>query len=146
MRKVEKIKKTCQTCNKTFEAYPYRADKAKYCSFECYWKSLQESLKGNKRGFALPENSSKGANNWNWKGGKRWSQSYLWILKPNHPRASKQGYIKNANLVMEKKLGRILKPNEFIHHKDRNRSNDSPENLELTNRRKHIFTHRSNLK
>ena len=33
--------------------------------------------------------------------------------------------------VMEKKLGRKLKPGEIVHHIDRNKLNNSPENLEV---------------
>lgn len=42
---------------------------------------------------------------------------------------------------MEKKLGRYLKRNEFIHHKDENKENDDPKNLELTTNSKHKKYH-----
>jgi hypothetical protein len=34
-------------------------------------------------------------------------------------------------VVMEKKLGRSLKKGESVHHKDGNRTNNDPDNLEL---------------
>lgn len=43
--------------------------------------------------------------------------------------------------VMEQKLGRKLKPGELVHHKDENKLNNDPDNLELTNRSKHAKEH-----
>ena len=45
-------------------------------------------------------------------------------------------------LVMEKKLGRRLQSGELVHHHDGNKSNNEPENLELTTRRDHMNHHR----
>jgi len=73
----------------------------------------------------------------NWKGGKRMAHGYLTILMPNHPRAVKNGYVKNCYLIMEKHLGRFLKPNEFIHHINHIRNDDRLENLQLVNRSSH---------
>jgi len=39
--------------------------------------------------------------------------------------------------VMEEKLGRKLKPGELVHHKDENKLNNDPDNLELSNSIKH---------
>lgn len=43
--------------------------------------------------------------------------------------------------VMESVLGRSLTADEIVHHKDRNKRNNNPENLELTNRREHALEH-----
>lgn len=56
---------------------------------------------------------------------------YLAIKCPEHPRAWKNGYLYLHRVVMEVKLGRILSPDEVVHHKDENGHNDSPDNLEL---------------
>jgi len=66
-----------------------------------------------KKGEHLKENHR------NWKGGEYKSpQGYLYVLKPNHPRVNKgnKGYIKRANLVIEKKIGRLLTEKEIVHH------------------------------
>lgn len=47
----------------------------------------------------------KGEKNPNWKGGRRTINDYVYILKPDHPRAYKTGYVKRARLVAEKAPG-----------------------------------------
>ena len=52
-----------------------------------------------------------------WKGGKyKDTFGYIHIYNPKHPLANKQGYVFEHRLVMEKYLGRYLKPEEVIHH------------------------------
>lgn len=86
-----------------------------------------------------------GENHHNWKGGKYKSKAgYIFIYKPNHPFVNKKvgkGYISEHRLVMEKKLGRYLKPNEIIHHIDRNRNNNKTINLQLMTRKRHSQLH-----
>lgn len=48
-------------------------------------------------------------------------------------------------LVMEHHLGRKILPNEIVHHKDGDRSNNSIHNLELLTRAEHINIHREEL-
>jgi len=43
--------------------------------------------------------------------------------------------------VMEEKLGRKLSPNEIVHHKNENKQDFSPNNLELTTRKQHTTLH-----
>ena len=49
--------------------------------------------------------------------------------------------IDRHRLVMEKKLGRKLGSWELVHHKDEDKTNDHPDNLELTTRSKHAKHH-----
>jgi hypothetical protein len=48
-----------------------------------------------------------------------------------YPTAKKSGEILEHRYVMEQKLGRFLKPGEYIHHKNSIRTDNRPENLEL---------------
>lgn len=57
-----------------------------------------------------------------------------------HPRA-RNGYVPEHVLVMEKLLGRYLEPGECVHHKDENKENNRPDNLELTTNAEHARHH-----
>lgn len=60
---------------------------------------------------------------------------------PDHPRASSAGRVFQHRLVMECVLGRLLEPGEQVHHKDHNRTNNDPSNLELVDPSAHATHH-----
>ncbi len=74
----------------------------------------------------------KGARSMNWKGGKIRHNGYIYVWTPDHPRNS-GNYVAEHILVMEKHLGRLLEKGEVIHHKNRIRDDNQPENLKLFN-------------
>jgi len=77
-----------------------------------------------------------------WKGGKKGNgYGYIYVYKPNHPHAYKGKYVPEHRLIMEKKLGGYLKPNEFVHHIDGNKTNNDESNLFLTTNSKHRKLH-----
>lgn len=89
----------------------------------------------------------------NWKGGRKIQYGYVYILKPSHPFTNNKGYIYEHRLVMEKYLGRYLKPEERIHHKGikypigsvDNKQDNRIENLQLfPNHRSHMKFHHPN--
>lgn len=82
-----------------------------------------------------------GEKNHNWKGGKVLRNGYWSIKKLDHPFKDAHGYIFEHRLVMEEILGRYLKKNELVHHKDHNKLNNSPNNLELITRKQHPNLH-----
>lgn len=59
----------------------------------------------------------------------------------DHPKKDSSGYVHEHVLVMEQKLGRYLKEDEVVHHIDRNRLNNSIENLQLMNKSDHKCMH-----
>lgn len=68
-----------------------------------------------------------------WKGGvrKKVGTGYIGIFSPEHPFATKGGYVVEHRLVMESHIGRYLKPWEVIHHINKNKTDNRIENLEL---------------
>lgn len=73
-----------------------------------------------------------GAGNPHWQGGRvTEAGGYVKIKMPDHPMANKQGYVREHRLVMANHLGRALQPQEVVHHKDGNPSNNDLSNLEL---------------
>ena len=53
------------------------------------------------------------------------------IKDRKHPSCLKNGYVFEHTVVMEKKIGRFLKPGESVHHKNGIRNDNSESNLEL---------------
>jgi len=68
-----------------------------------------------------------------WKGGRTIaSNGYVLIrVGKNHHLSDIRGYAYEHRLVAEDKIGRLLKPGEQIHHKDGNKKNNNPENLQI---------------
>lgn len=122
--------KTCEnlSCGKLFGYYP--SNYRKYCSRNCC--TIAQTGEGNPFfGRKHSEESKaksrlhprlKGSNHPNWKGG----------IKHN-----KEGYLRDTNdkfihrIVMEKFIERELLPNEVVHHKNGNVSDNRLDNLEL---------------
>lgn len=67
-----------------------------------------------------------------WRGGRVVDgQGYVRVYAPHDPRANVGRYMKEHTLVMESVLGRKLFPRESVHHKNGNRQDNRPDNLEL---------------
>ena len=74
----------------------------------------------------------KGHRSCNWRGGKHVDRfGYVQIWMPEHPNAKLAGYIHEHRLKMSEKLGRPLKSDERVHHRNKNRADNRISNLEL---------------
>jgi|SRR5699024_3242500 len=65
---------------------------------------------------------------------------YVIVRKPNHPNAN-NNYVREHRLVMEKHLRRMLRPDEIIHHKNKVKTDNRIENLELLTAQHHRRLH-----
>ena len=66
---------------------------------------------------------------------------YIYAYVPDHPNATKNGYVLEHRYIIEQSLGRLLSPKEIVHHKDGNKKNNVLDNLEITTQEKHGFYH-----
>jgi hypothetical protein len=88
----------------------------------------------------------KGSDSHNWHGGKRHSvKGYIKIyVTPDSPFASMRhpdGSILEHRLMMAKHLGRPLKPEEIVHHKNGIKSDNRLDNLEINTLSTHMSFH-----
>jgi len=100
----------CGFCGGKFEQYKYR--NPTYCSKSC---------KGRSR---------FGENGTNWKGGiKITIDGYKRIRKTEHPRSDNNGYVLESVLVAEKALYKPLPLGAEVHHINKIKHDNRPENL-----------------
>lgn len=115
------VSRVCELCGDGFLVRPVddRRGVNRFCGRSCSSKATRTPP------------VMRGSENPSWKGGiTKGSKGYWYVHRPNHPRAHASGYVKRATVVMEEVLGRFLGSDEVVHHKDKNRENDAPENLE----------------
>ena len=73
------------------------------------------------------------------KASKRHSKGYILIYSPNHKRSNKNGFVLEHILVLEQKLGRLLKQGEVGHHLNGIKSDNRPQNLVALSDKKHKY-------
>lgn len=66
---------------------------------------------------------------------------YNYAVVPEHPFATKNGYVLEHRIVMENHLDRLLNPNELVHHKDERTKHNDILNLEIKIKGEHERYH-----
>ena len=158
----------CEYCNKMFElnyTQKFKRSKHHFCSQECYFKwrrghpriikypceycgkkteTLLIYFNRSKHHFCSEICARKWYSRENsplWKGGKQRKPSgYIIISAPQHPEACK-GMVYEHRLIVEKMIGRRLLSGEEVHHKNKVRWDNRPENLELMDGKEHQSLH-----
>lgn len=123
------VYKKCLYCGKKYYVPQCRKDTAHFCSYSCSTKYCKPKRK------SYPHGSEHFA----WKEKTINTQGYVLVWAPDHPFADNHKRFREHRLVMEKYLGRFLSPNEDVHHKNGDKTDNRIENLELlSNRSEHI--------
>ncbi len=81
-----------------------------------------------------------------WKGGRHEvGNGYIRLNLPDHPMADAKGRVLEHRKVMAEQIGRLLTPEEVVHHRNEDRGDNRPENLGLmTDQSSHMKEHRRN--
>lgn len=72
---------------------------------------------------------------------KKRCDGYNAVYCPDHPRATKEGYVMEHILVMEEHIGRHLEPKEVVHHINKIRDDNRIDNLKLMTVSEHARFH-----
>lgn len=122
MHKISYEEVLCPECNKYFNRNANVARKKLFCSITCRYANDKRKTTGNE--YIT-------------------TQGYVAIKAHGHPMAYADGYILKHRFIMAEKLGRILSKDEQVHHKDGNKLNNKPDNLELLTNSEHQELHDS---
>lgn len=115
---------SCHRCGTMIYCYPSRL--RRFCSRACR------------------DATYVGSGNPKWRGGRSVDKSgYIYIFKPSHPFANKDGCVYEHRLVTEDRIGRFLTDKEEVHHINSIKSDNRPENLLLLSISEHRRIHTS---
>ena len=149
------VHRKCTYCDTPIRVKPSRAGKHNFCSYECFTefrRSRREARQCANCGTVVARSASKthgksfcsancqqtftrGTNHPLWKDGRTIAHGYVFIRTPD------RGYVQEHRLVMEEVLGRRLSSTEVVHHRNRNRMDNRPENLEVLSASEHARLH-----
>jgi hypothetical protein len=104
------------------------------CGCGCATKRARRFLQGhNAHARFVAQNTSPEFRARKWKGGRhKHDQGYVLVyVGRNHPMAKSNGYAYEHRLAMSEAIGRVLKPEEVVHHINGVRDDNRLENLIL---------------
>jgi hypothetical protein len=117
--------------------HPFSEETRKHMSFNRKGKKMTEEQKR-----AISERNSCYYNGLNGYGHtKNHCRGYILAYVPLHPNAHKDGYVMLHTVLMERKIGRYLEPDEVVHHINHDRKDNRIENLLLMKKHDHCSMH-----
>ena len=130
----------CEVCGNDYQVKKSHKSKRKTCSRLCgaKYKSIIYSNEGN------PMYGIRGENSKHWKGGNRNSNyGYKMIYDDDIENKSRKSdrYHLEHRFIMSRHIGRPLKKEELVHHRNGIKTDNSIENLEITCIRDHSSHH-----
>ena len=80
----------------------------------------------------------------NWQGGRWYAKHHKtwYVYAPHHPNCKHNGGVEEHRLVAEKKIGRLLKEDEVVHHLFEDRNDNRPSMLIVLTKSEHMKLHR----
>jgi hypothetical protein len=67
---------------------------------------------------------------------------YVWRWVKEHPRLKRRHHWMHEHIIAtEEKLGRRLRPGEYVHHKNGDKWDNSPDNLQIVSKSQHVKIH-----
>lgn len=112
------------------------------------WREIGKKAKGRKlsdHAKQLISEKNKGKrrrNDWEFGGyEKKRDDGYICVYVPDHPYAASDGMVMKHRLLMERKIGRYLTPDEVVHHINHKRDDNRLENLKLMTISEHMSMH-----
>jgi hypothetical protein len=75
------------------------------------------------------------------KDGYAGGHGYVKVFQPNHPNANSRGEVFEHRFVMANTIRSPLRRDEDVHHRDMNKANNDPTNLEILSRPEHTRMH-----
>lgn len=119
------VHKVCEHCGKDFWLKPSQAEynvTGKWCSRAC------EATARIKRPLDRTHNGKPAVLD---------RKGYVRIYEPEHPRATKGGWVFEHRLIAESQIGRFLRRDEHVHHVNGKKSDNRPENLVVMGHSEH---------
>jgi len=133
----------CEICGT--ERWVQEIHKTKRC-IKCIWIGKHHSIETKIQMSKDRKGSNVGIYSPSWKGGRIRGMGYVAVrMYPDdffYSMADKHHYLMEHRLVMAKHLGRCLQSWEVVHHKNGDKLDNRPENLELSaSRGQHSLLH-----
>lgn len=109
-----------------------KGEPLRYVNHHC-WRGRQHTEETRRKMTQVQQaKSPRGSASHRWKGGRAFHNGYIVVnVGKQHPMANSHGCVLEHRLVMAEAIGRSLRQEEVVHHKNKIRDDNRIENLHL---------------